>query len=148
MFKTKIKTKSFQKRFCIWAAMLLLGSTSTTRVWASSCDFSNTVLRNTIYGTAIGAGVGTLYMVATAASSDRLAPGIATSALVGAGAGFILGLVDLSYSGCFDKDRDRYDSYEKGLRIRPLVTVLNSDGPTLNLNQIGSGLTFTYFLER
>lgn len=149
MFNLKSSALSvWQKRVCVWGSTLLLASVPTTRGWASPCDLSDTILRDTLYGTAIGAGVGALYMVASSANSDRLAPGIATSALIGAGAGFILGMVDLSYSGCFSSDKGRYDSSEKGFHVKPLVALFNSDGQTWNASQIGSGLTLTYFLER
>ena len=106
---------------------------------ASECQIGYTVFRDTMYGSAIGAGVGTLYLVA-ASSTTRIPSTIATSALIGASVGVVVAGVEVYTQNCFHA---QMASQHKSWLLTPdvfnLVTLENKDK---NGNGPFYGLTF------
>jgi hypothetical protein len=126
----------------------------------AACEIGPILFRDTLYGTAVGTGVGALVLLSTSNSSN-IAPTLATSALIGAGVGLIVGVVELSYSDCsfggggggksHRKRDDSYDSY--GFNLKPLITIVDTkvNEPSLQatpqnfgFNKMGGGLTFEF----
>ncbi|MES2614142.1 MAG: hypothetical protein V4591_01870 [Bdellovibrionota bacterium] len=120
---------------------------SNTQNAFASCEVGPILFRDTLYGAAIGGGVGALVLIANSDSSN-IAPTFAASALVGAGAGLLTGIFEISLSNCsggggggHKKNRDENYGYE--LKVRPMFSVADN----LNLNKIGGGMTFEYTLN-
>ncbi|APJ04550.1 hypothetical protein [Silvanigrella aquatica] len=92
----------------------------TFQVAQAQCEVGSVLFRDTLLGSAVGLGVGALVMVANQ-SSTNIAPNLATATLIGAGAGVIIGVVELSLSDCSSSRRSAYASAQSGFKARPLL---------------------------
>lgn len=142
--------KIFNKKvnFILLSSLLILPAFQFAK---ADCDVGPVLFRDTVFGAAIGTGVGALVMISNQ-SSDRIAPNLATAALIGAGAGAVVGIVELSFSDCSVKRKN------SGLRATPLISFLpknqlnssqsisnSQDVFSLeNLNRLGMGFSFVY----
>jgi hypothetical protein len=63
----------------------------------AECDMGPLLFRDTFLGAAVGAGIGVLLQISNQ-STDRIAGNIATSTIVGAGVGGMVGVVELYFS--------------------------------------------------
>lgn len=118
--------------FTILTALFL----NSQNVYAS-CDVGPVLFRDTLYGTGVGAGLGALVLIANS-STTNIAPTVATAALVGAGAGLIVGALEISVSGCMSGSgkKGRDDSYSFGFNMKPMINVVDSN--------LGGGFTFEF----
>lgn len=147
------------KTFLLSALTLLTAIFATLQAEAS-CDVGPVLFRDTLYGTAIGTGVGALVLLSTSSSSN-IVPTLATSALVGAGVGLVVGVVEISLSNCSTGGGSRRNHGEDvdnyGFNLKPLVTVVTSNSsyetsPSIqekhsdffSLNQLGGGIMLDY----
>ncbi|RDB36927.1 MAG: hypothetical protein DCC88_02635 [Spirobacillus cienkowskii] len=86
----------------------------------AQCEVGVTLFRDTLYGAAVGAGAGALILIANQ-STKSIAPQLASATLVGAGVGVIVGVIELSFSDCFSKDRQNAKLLKPGFRAQPLI---------------------------
>lgn len=127
----------------------------TFQMAQAECDVGPVLFRDTLFGAAIGAGVGALVLVANQ-TTDRIAPNLATATLIGAGVGAVVGVVELSLSDCPGR-RNAYME-TSGFRARPLFAFLPQnqvDAPHAsshfkdklsieNLSKVTMGLSLSY----
>lgn len=115
----------------VHASIAILLSAQSLSCFAS-CDVGAVVFKDTLYGTAIGGGVGALILITnTGAGPQNIAPVIGTSALMGAAVGALVGVVELNLT-C---GHGRNDASSGRLFAHPVVT-----------NNLGAGLGLTYDL--
>lgn len=89
----------------------------------ASCKVGKTVFTDVLYGTAIGAGVGTLVLLANK-SSDNIVSTIATAGLIGAGVGAGVGIAELSLQNCKVGGGDDEAQLENpSFSVRPLISL-------------------------
>jgi hypothetical protein len=128
----------------------------TFHVAQAECDVGPVLFKDTLFGAAIGVGVGALVLVANQ-TTDRIAPNLATATLIGAGVGVVVGVVELSLSDCPARHNSAYVD-NSGFRARPLFTFLPQnqiDTPNAssvfkdklsveNLNKVAMGVSVSY----
>lgn len=89
---------------CRFTSLISLGtifaSLFTVTASRAECQLGYTVFRDTLYGGAIGAGIGTLYLVATA-TTKHLPETIGTASLLGVSGGLIVAGVETYNQDCF-----------------------------------------------
>jgi hypothetical protein len=123
---------------CLMLSSLMFGFNQYAN---ASCDFGSTIFRDSLYGTALGAGVGALVLVANSSTSN-IAPNIATSALVGAGLGMVVGVVELSMSECVaSRHESDLSDTNHTFSVRPLLGFTNA-----KLTEFVGGVHFQYQL--
>src|SRR6185312_459669 len=94
----------------------------------ASCDVGPVLFRDTIYGAAVGAGVGALVLISSGSSSN-IGQTIATSTLIGSGAGLVVGVVEISLSNCSSggNHKSRSENSDYGFNVKPLFTIVNNN---------------------
>lgn len=147
--------KIFNKKVKIILSSCLL-LFPTFQVAQAECDVGPVLFRDTLFGAAIGVGVGALVLVANQ-TTDRIAPNLATATLIGAGVGIVVGVVELSLSDCSAR-RNSASVDTPGFRARPLLTFLPQnqiDAPSVsssfkdklsveNLSKVAMGVSVSY----
>jgi len=137
--------------FALTAAMQSLPS------YADSCNAGYLLFRDTLYGAAVGAGVGALILVANQ-NSNNIAPVLATSTLVGGGVGLGIGILEITLDGdcSFQRNKSHYNESSTSLKASPIVSFVQNDqrnvtlqpskGPTLDMHtlEMGVGLTYSF----
>ena len=128
---------------------------------SASCDVGPVLFRDTLYGAAVGTGVGALVLLSTSSSSN-IPSTLATSALVGAGVGLVVGVVEISMSNCTTGGGGRKshdDSQNYGLNLKPMVTIVEAKSGNLlvpsiqpsrndfSINTVAGGITLEYALN-
>jgi hypothetical protein len=127
----------------------------TFQVAQADCDVGPVLFRDTLFGAAIGVGVGALVLVANQ-TTDRIAPNLATATLIGAGVGVVVGVVELSLSDCPARRNASVET--SGFHARPMLTFLPQNqidslpvSSSLkdklsieNLNKVAMGLSLSY----
>ena len=122
----------------------------------ASCDVGHIIFKDVLYGTAIGAGVGTLFLLANSQSSNIIA-NIATSALIGGGVGGVVGVVEIAYTNtCSTHDKKKHEDEDFVFTIKPMIQIVQNKDPQtssltqtlkLPLHKLGAGFTFEYALN-
>ncbi len=148
------------KKFFLSVSSLLISLLITTQSAFASCDIGTTLFKDTLFGAGLGAGVGGLVLISTQ-NSNNVPSSLATSALIGAAAGIVVGVVELSMSNCMSvshgRVRESHDDVSNQINFKPLVTIIDNtieppsiqrtEAKPLALNQIGAGVTVEYKLN-
>jgi hypothetical protein len=108
------------KQLSIFFFVFILNLLTFIKPAHASCEIGETVFRDTLYGAGIGAGVGGLVLLANS-DSKNIGPTMATGALVGVGLGVATGIIEVSLSGCGNREAKNDSSR---LKFSPMFAVL------------------------